>query len=253
MLQKGDIVLDIGCGNGLIAFAALEKVGENGTVIFNDSSVVLLDHCRDIARSKQALERCRFLHASVEDLGALPDNTATVVTARSVLIYVKNKQKAFSEIYRVLQPGGRIAIFEPIPNFDTFGNPSFPDKFWGYDVTPVQEIARKVQAIFAAIEPWGTDPMTDFNERDLFTFAEQAGFSAIHMNISLQQLGHKETLSWEQFLSSQIDPRIPTIKDAMQQALTPYEYEQLSAYLRPLVEAGQGLHRGAWIYLRAIK
>jgi ubiquinone/menaquinone biosynthesis C-methylase UbiE len=252
-LQKGDCVLDVGCGDGLIAFAALQKIGNSGMVIFNDISSTLLDHCQNTARSMQVLERCRFLHASVEDLSALSDSSVTVVTARSVLIYVKNKRKAFSQMYRVLQPGGRFAIFEPIPNFATFGNPSFANTFWGYDITHVQEIARKVQAVFSAIEPWGTDPMTNFDARDLLSLAEQVGFSAIKMSISFEALAYQEVLSWEQFLHIQMDPHLPTIQDAMQQALTVSEYEQFSSHLRPLVEGGQGIHRSAWMFLHAIK
>ena len=83
-IRPGDTVLDVGCGDGLIAFAALEKVGEHGKVIFSDISNTLLDHCQAIAHSRHVLERCQFLHAPVEDLSALPDEVASAVTIRSV-------------------------------------------------------------------------------------------------------------------------------------------------------------------------
>jgi arsenite methyltransferase len=58
-----------------------------------------------------------------------------VVTTRSVLIYVKDKRRAaFEELHRVLKPGGRLSIFEPINNF-TYPEP--PHLFGGSDVTPV--------------------------------------------------------------------------------------------------------------------
>jgi arsenite methyltransferase len=44
-------VLDVGCGDGLIAFGALDRVGEEGQVIFSDISQDLLDHCRSLAES----------------------------------------------------------------------------------------------------------------------------------------------------------------------------------------------------------
>jgi arsenite methyltransferase len=251
--QSGDIVLDVGCGDGLIAFAALEKIGDSGTVIFNDISSALLDHCQETARSMQVLERCRFLHASIEDLSALSDAAVTAVTVRSVLIYVQNKHKALSEMYRVLQPGGRVAIFEPIRRFDTFNNPSFAHTFCGYDITPVQEMAQKVQAVFSDLEPWGVDPMTNFDERDLFSLAEQVGFRVINVSVSLQSFASREALNWEQFLSTQYDPRLPTIQEAMQQALTVSEYDLFSSYLCPLVETGRGIHRTAWMLFHAIK
>ena len=53
------------------------------------------------------------------------------MTTRSVLIYVADKAAAFAAMYRVLRPGGRISLFEPI-NRLMFPEP--PDRFWGYDV-----------------------------------------------------------------------------------------------------------------------
>ena len=48
-IGDGDTVLDVGCGEGLIAFAAVERVGPGGSVIFSDVSEGLLDHCRRLA------------------------------------------------------------------------------------------------------------------------------------------------------------------------------------------------------------
>ena len=48
-LGVGDIVLDVGCGDGLIAFGALDKVGPSGRVVFSDISQDLLDHSRALA------------------------------------------------------------------------------------------------------------------------------------------------------------------------------------------------------------
>jgi ubiquinone/menaquinone biosynthesis C-methylase UbiE len=252
-VRQGDIVLDVGCGDGLVAFGALEKVGNHGKVIFSDISASLLGHCQALAHSRDVLERCQFLQASAEDLRVLPDEAVTVVTVRSVLLYIQDKRKAFSEIYRVLKPKGRIALYEPIANFETFGNPAFPGWFYGYDVTPIKDIAHKVQAIFEEIEPWESDSTTNFDERDLFVCAEQAGFTTVNATTSMQFLARTDALTWEQFLRLQINPRLPTIEEAMQQALTAHEMELFTGYLRPLVEAGQGVHRSAWLYLQAIK
>src|SRR5438105_5482975 len=70
-LSEGETLLDVGCGDGLIAFGALPLVGEHGTVIFSDISQDLLDHCRSLAQQMEALERCRFVRASADDLGML--------------------------------------------------------------------------------------------------------------------------------------------------------------------------------------
>src|SRR5229473_206108 len=57
-IREDDTVLDIGCGDGLIAFGALEKIGKSGKsgkVIFSDISSALLGHCQTIAHSRQVL------------------------------------------------------------------------------------------------------------------------------------------------------------------------------------------------------
>ncbi len=92
---EGDVLLDVGCGSGLIAFGALERMGERGTVIFSDISQELLDHCRSHAQDLGVVVRCGFVQGSADDLGAIEDATVDVVTTRSVLIYVKAKQQAF--------------------------------------------------------------------------------------------------------------------------------------------------------------
>ncbi len=101
-LAYGDTLLDVGCGDGLIAFGALPIVGERGKVIFSDISQDLLDHCRSLARQVGMLDRCLFARASADNLSMIETNSVDVVTTRSVLIYVAAKQKAFDEFYRVL-------------------------------------------------------------------------------------------------------------------------------------------------------
>lgn len=136
-LKEGDTVVDVGCGDGLIAFGALERIN-SGTVMFSDISQALLDHCKKLAEELDLVHRCQFIHASAEDLSQLEDGVVSVVTTRSVLIYVANKLAAFKEFHRILKPGGRFSLFEPI---NQFGYPPPDHLFSSYDVTPVLELA----------------------------------------------------------------------------------------------------------------
>ena len=113
-LASGETLLDVGCGNGLIAFGALER-GAN--VVFADVSRALLDDCRQLAADAGIADRCRFVEATATELDEIEDESIDVVTTRSVLIYVKDKERAFAEFHRVLRPGGRISLFEPINRF----------------------------------------------------------------------------------------------------------------------------------------
>ncbi len=247
-LGEGETLLDVGCGDGLIAFGALEKV-KTGQVIFSDISEDLLNHVQSIAQEMNVLNRCRFLRASADDLSALGDASVDVVTTRSVLIYVSAKQQAFNEFYRVLKTKGRLSIFEPI---NRFAYPEPMHLFDGYDVTPVMELADKVKAIYQHIQHM-TDPMLDFDERDLITFAEKAGSGEIHLQLEAEIEPYTEDVKWGTYIRRAGNPKIPTLEEAMREALTPDEAERLTTYLRPLVENKRGVRRSAIAYLWAIK
>jgi arsenite methyltransferase len=248
-LNEGETLLDVGCGDGLIAFGALEKV-RTSRVIFSDISKDLLDHSEALAREMQVSERCEFLRASADDLHAVGNESVEVLTTRSVLIYVSAKQKAFNEFFRVLKPGGRLSIFEPINRFSW---PESPHLFNGYDVTSVMQIADKLKALYNSIQPLDSDPMLDFDERDLIVFAEKAGFSEIHLELEVQVKPPTNFGDWEAFIHFAGNPRIPTLEEAMSQVLSAEEIERFTAHLRPLVDAGQGTSRSALAYLWAIK
>jgi ubiquinone/menaquinone biosynthesis C-methylase UbiE len=248
-IVDGETVLDIGTGDGLIAFKALEQVGEHGTVIFSDVSQDLLDHCKTLAQQMGVSDRCRFLRMPADDLSMLEDASVDVVTIRSVLIYVTAKQRALNECFRVLRPGGRLSLFEPI---NRFGHPEPPSLFWGFDVSPVQEIADMVREVFERRQPPDTDPMMDFDERDLLRWVGQAGFSTSHMEFRVDIEQH-EPRPWEQFANMAFNSRIPTLKEAMAEVLTPEQTRQFADHLRSLVERGLGSMPLAVAHLWATK
>jgi len=245
-LSEGESLLDVGCGDGLIGFGALERGA--GMVVFSDVSRDLLDACHEAATDLGVLDRCRFLRASADDLTSLADGSVDVVTTRSVLIYVDDKASAFVEFSRVLRPEGRISLFEPI---NRFARPS-ADTWAGYDLGAIPDISRKVRAVYSALQPPDSDPMLNFDERDLIDLAERAGFFPIHLDLEAR-LTALEPRGWDGFLNSAGNPLIPTVAESMQQALTPAEQKRFVAHLRPLVEGGHGMSRMATAYLWAGK
>jgi ubiquinone/menaquinone biosynthesis C-methylase UbiE len=248
-LAAGHRVLDVGCGDGLIAFAAAEAVGSTGQVVFGDVSADLLNLCRDLASERGLLERCQFVQAPASDLSPIPDQAVDVVTLRSVLIYEPDKAAAFAEFHRVLRPGGRLSLFEPINRF-AFPEPA--DRFYGYDIAPVADLVAKLKEVYDAIQPPAFDPMLDFDERDLVTLAEQVGFGEIHAQAAID-IRPPEPVPWDAMLNSSGNPRIPTVAEAMRQVLTADEAERLTAHLRPLVEQGRGQRRTAVAYVWALR
>jgi arsenite methyltransferase len=244
-LAPGQTVLDVGCGDGLIGFAAAEVVGPTGTVIFSDISSDLLDRCRELATERGLLERCRFVQAPASQLAGIDDDAVDAVTLRSVLIYESDKAAAFTEFHRVLRPGGRLSLFEPINRLSNF--------LGSFDLGPVADLMARVRAVFEAIQPPDSSPMGNFDERDLISFAETAGFDEIHLDLALD-VRRAPPRPWAAVLNAAPNPLVPTLAEAMHQALTAEETERLTAHLQPLVEQGhRGKQRGAVSYLSALR
>lgn len=242
-LERGEVLLDVGCGDGLVGLGALER---GAHVIFSDISQACLDDCRAIAGAE-----AEYRLASATDLG---DVEADVVTTRSVLIYVDDKQQAFSEFFRVLRPGGRIAIFEPINRFGLEERRAS----WGFrELDGIEELMRRIVAEVDRVQDdaGGLDAMIDFDERDLLRRAEQAGFVDLRLTLIAEVMSTSlaRTRDWDVFLDSSPNPLAPTFREAMETVLSADEIERVTAVLRPQVERGEGLSRSARAFLSGRK
>jgi arsenite methyltransferase len=239
----GDTLLDVGCGDGLIGFGGLDRGAT--PVVFSDISQDLLDICKSAASDLGVLTRCRFLRASAVDLAALDDSSVDVVTMRSVLVYVNDKERALREFFRVLRPRGRLSVFEPI---NRFAKPTSPGSLRGYDLPGLDDAVARIRSVFER----DSDAMLDFDERDLVDLAERAGFTDIRLQL-LIEVRNQSPRSWDSYLRLTPNPNVPSIGEAIVQALEPEERDELTARLRPLVEQGRGRARSAVAYLSATK
>jgi ubiquinone/menaquinone biosynthesis C-methylase UbiE len=105
---RGNQVLDIACGTGLLSFEAARAVGPDGLVLGVDLSGRMLDFAERRALEMK-LPNCRFARMDAELLD-LPDASYDVVLCALGLMYMPDSKQALREMRRVLRPGGRIAL-----------------------------------------------------------------------------------------------------------------------------------------------
>jgi SAM-dependent methyltransferase len=111
-IKPGDSVLDLGSGAGNDCFVVRSIVGENGKVTGLDfTAEMIVKAIRNLAKTKYA--NIEFIQGDIEKM-PLPDNTFDVVVSNCVLNLVPDKQKAFSEIYRVLKPDAHFCISDVV-------------------------------------------------------------------------------------------------------------------------------------------
>ena len=107
-LREGETVVDLGSGGGLDVFLAALRVGPTGSAIGIDMTPDMVALARRNA-DKAGHSNVAFHRADIDDM-PLDDDSVDCVISNCVLNLVPDKSRAFHEIYRILKPGGRLAV-----------------------------------------------------------------------------------------------------------------------------------------------
>jgi hypothetical protein len=134
--------------------------------------------------------------------------------------------------------------------------PEPADRFWGYEVGPVAELAARVKAVFAELEdPAATAAMMGFDDRDLARLADGAGFARVHLecHIDIEPGSLMRATSLDALLDAAPNPLAPTVRESIRGALTDAEQDRFLAHLERAITGGEATRRSAVAYLAARK
>jgi arsenite methyltransferase len=107
-LEDGERVVDLGCGAGTDSLIAAQMVGQNGHVTSIDMTPEMLEKAR-AATAELGLTNVDFLEGEIERL-PLGDESVDVVISNGVIDLIPDKDAVFTEIFRILRPGGRMQV-----------------------------------------------------------------------------------------------------------------------------------------------
>lgn len=243
-IQPGDVLLDIGTGTGLLAFGAYDILKNSGKIIASDIAEDCLVECKKIADAC-GINDMEFIHTDINGL-KLDDSSVDVAVTRSVLVHIQDKLPAVKEIYRILKPGGRISIFEPIISSNTKTCELInPDKFTDYD--EIREIEAKIMTD-------KNDPLTNFDEKVLINAFELAGFKNIDLDLSTEKSVYKVTADMiDPWYNTPPSPGTLTMKQKLLRYLSEEKIDNFIAELKQELD-GQVIEVKSFsAYIRAVR
>lgn len=176
-LKPGETVLDLGSGGGIDALLSASRVGPAGKVYGLDMTDEMLVLARENQR-RAGVDNVEFLQGEIEDI-PLPDDSVDVIVSNCVINLSSDKDRVLSEAFRVLRPGGRLAISDIVVRGDIPDQIRKSVELWIGCVAGAldeSEYRRKLQtAGFTEID---LEPTRTYRMEDAGEFLAQAGIDA---------------------------------------------------------------------------
>lgn len=126
-LQPGDVVVDFGCGGGIDVILAAHKVGKQGKVVGIDFTPQMIERAKQSVAEAGLSDRNIELRIANMGESQLPASFADAVISNCVINLCSDKDAVYEEAYRILRPGGRLAISDIVFTEDI--NPQLRERF----------------------------------------------------------------------------------------------------------------------------
>jgi ubiquinone/menaquinone biosynthesis C-methylase UbiE len=218
-IQKGDTVLDVACGTGIVAQVISEQIDHQGEIVGVDLDQDMID----FAKTKTPADTSISWHVgNANSMPFLENNFFDWAVCQQGFQFFSDKAGALNEIYRVLKPNGGLAmvIWRSITKE---GHPYY----WA-----IAEAHRKYVSDAAAEKFTKPAPFYQGNEKDLYTLMQNAGFVNVHIeNIHLmrKRASLEECVVEEDY--ADLDPETrKTVVEYIRKELEPFRTDEGSAF-----------------------
>ena len=183
-LQPGEIVLDLGSGGGIDVLLSAKRVGPTGKAFGLDMTDEMLDLARENQR-RAGVGNVEFLKGEMENV-PLPDNSVDVIISNCVINLSADKDRVLAEAFRVLRPGGRLAVSDVVARGAVPPEVRRNMELWiGCIAGALDENVYRDKLIRAGFEEVGIEPTRVFRAEDARDFLTEAGLDLATINASI--------------------------------------------------------------------
>ena len=173
-LQPGEIVLDLGSGGGIDVILSARRVGPTGKAYGLDMTDEMLALARE-NQKKAGVENVEFLKGAIENV-PLPDNSVDVIISNCVINLSGDKDRVLAEAFRVLKPGGRLAVSDVVVRGDVPSDIRKSMELWvGCIAGALEENEYREKLARAGFESIDVEPTRVYRIEEAREFLEAAG------------------------------------------------------------------------------
>jgi arsenite methyltransferase len=176
-LKAGEIVLDLGSGGGIDVLLSARRVGPTGKAYGLDMTDEMLALANDNKR-KAGVENVEFLKGEIEHI-PLPDNSVDVIISNCVINLSADKNRVLGEAFRVLKPGGRLAVSDVVTRGEILPEIRQSVLLWvGCLAGALDENDYRGKLASAGFEQVDVEPTRIYRVEDARTFLREQGIDA---------------------------------------------------------------------------